>query len=87
MAKTKSKTREFRYGLIKAVVAARKTKVGTRYTVSVARLYKNGDHWKESTRFSPADIPVMRLALDKAYGWILVQKQIAIETATEAATR
>lgn len=87
MARTKSNTHEFRYGLIKATVAARNTKSGTRYTVSIVRLYRNGDHWKESTRFGPDDIPLMRLVLDKAYGWILVQKQIAIENATEAVVR
>ena len=79
MPRTKSKTREFRYGLIKSVVAIRKTKGVVRYTVSVVRLYRNGDQWKESTRFGPDDIPVMRLVLDKAYGWILLQKQAAVD--------
>lgn len=79
MARTKSRTREFRYGLIKSVVAIRQTKGVLQYTVSVVRLYRNGDQWKESTRFGPDDIPVLRLVLDKAYGWILLQKQAAVE--------
>jgi hypothetical protein len=79
MPKAKATIHEFKYGLIKAVVAAKETKAGIRYTVSVTRLYRNGDQWKQSSKFSQDDIPVMRLLLDKAYGWILLQKQAAVE--------
>lgn len=79
MPKTKATIHEFKYGLIKAIVAAKRTKAGTRYTVSVTRLYRNGDHWKQSSKFGADDIPAMRLALDRAYGWILLQKQAAVE--------
>ena len=61
---------EIRIGLIKATVRRTKTQSGLRHTVSIVRLYRNGDVWKESTRFGRDDIPAVRLALDKAYVWI-----------------
>ena len=41
-----------------------------RHTVSLHRLYRNGDHWKESSRFGRDDIPLMRHVLDAAHTWI-----------------
>ena len=61
---------EIRLGLIKATVRRFRTRSGLRHTVSVVRLYRNGDLWKHSTRFGRDDIPAVRLALDKAYTWI-----------------
>lgn len=80
-ARAKTTTHEIRYGLIKATITVRTSKIGMRYSLSLVRLYRNGDCWKCSTRFGPDDLPVMRLVLDKAYGWILVQRQAAIESA------
>lgn len=37
----------------------------------MVRLYRNGADWKESSRFGAEDIPVVRLALDAAYTWML----------------
>ncbi len=64
---------EIRIGLIKACVWRKRTRSGLRHTVSVLRLYRNGDLWKESTRFGRDDLPVVRLALDHAHTWILHQ--------------
>ena len=61
---------EIRIGLIKAIVRRAKTRNGPRHTVSVVRLYRNGDIWKQSSRFGRDDIPAVRLALDKAHTWI-----------------
>lgn len=61
---------EVRKGLIKVSIWRKRTRDGIRHTVVVTRLYKNGDVWKESTRFGRDDIPVMRLALDEAHTWI-----------------
>ena len=62
---------EIRRGLIKARIWQRKSKIGTRYSLSVVRLYRNGDHWKESTRLGCDDIPQVRLVLDEAHVWML----------------
>ena len=66
-----SPAHEVRLGLIKATVRGRRTRSGVRYTVSVVRLYRDGDVWKESARFGRDDLPVVRLVLDKVHTWIL----------------
>jgi len=78
MPKLKTTSREFKHGLINAKVSVRQTKGEFRYTLTIVRLYRNGDQWKESTRFGRDDIPVMRLVLDEAYGWILTQQQASV---------
>jgi hypothetical protein len=41
--------------------------------LSVVRLFRNGDQWKESTRLGRDDIPLVRLVLDEAYTWMLTE--------------
>lgn len=41
-----------------------------RYSLSVVRLFRNGDQWKESTRLGRDDLPVVRLVLDEAHSWM-----------------
>ena len=54
---------EVRRGLIKVRIRKRKHA----FTVSLIRLYKDGEAWKESMRLGPKDIPLARLVLDLAY--------------------
>lgn len=61
---------EIRFGLIKVSIWRNKTASGQRHSVSVVRLYKNGDVWKESTRFGRDDLPVVSKAADLAHTWI-----------------
>lgn len=61
---------KIRRGLIQVRVWRRRTKSGLRHTVTVTRLFKNGDVWKESMRFGRDDIPLVRLLLDQAFVWI-----------------
>ena len=65
---------EIRRGLIKVRIWQRRSKNGVRYSLSVVRLFRNGDQWKESTRLGRDDIPLVRLVLDEAYEWMLTQK-------------
>ena len=64
---------EIRRGLIKVRIWQRKSKNGVRFSLTVVRLFRNGDQWKESTRLGRDDIPLVRLLLDKAHTWILNQ--------------
>lgn len=66
---------EIRLGLIKVRIWRKRTGSGLRHTVSVVRLFRNGDVWKESTRFGRDDIPTVRLALDRAHTWIYQNNQ------------
>ena len=62
---------EIRRGLIKVRIWQRKSKNGVRYSLSVVRLFRNGDQWKESTRLGRDDIPLVRLILNEAHTWML----------------
>jgi hypothetical protein len=65
---------ELRRGLITVRLWRRRSKRGIRYSLSVVRLYRNGDQWKESTRLGRDDIPLVRLVLDEAYVWLLTEQ-------------
>jgi len=60
-----------RRGLIKVQIWKRKSKSGDRYSLSIVRLFRNGNEWKESSRFDRENPPLMRLVLDEAYTWML----------------
>ena len=40
------------------------------YTVSVSRVYRDGDVWKDSTSFRRDDLPLVAKAAEMAYAWI-----------------
>jgi len=61
---------EVRFGLIKAAIWRNRTKAGDRFTVSFARLYRDGDVWRESTRFGRDDLLCLAKAADAAHSWI-----------------
>ena len=59
-----------RFGLIKGSIWLNQTRAGERYTITVVRLYKNGDHWTESTRFGRDDLPLVAKVCDLAHTWV-----------------
>lgn len=61
---------EIRRGLVKARIWRKKTRAGVRHCVTVVRLFRNGDTWKESSRFGRDDLPLAQLVLDLAHTWI-----------------
>lgn len=63
---------EIRFGLVKAVIWRNQTKSGQRHNVTVCRLFKNGDVWKESTQFGRDDLPLLAKVVDLAHTWIFV---------------
>ena len=69
----KTTVHEVRLGLIKVSVWRKRTRSGIRHTVTIVRLYRNGDVWKQSSRYGRDDIPRVKLALDQAYEWIYRQ--------------
>jgi len=66
---------EIRKGLIKVRIWRKNTRSGLRHTLTIVRLYQNGDVWKESTRFGRDDVPLIRLVLDEAHTWIYQQSR------------
>jgi len=61
---------EVRLGSIKAAIWANDTTMGTRYNVTLARLYKDVDQWKSSDSFGRDDLPLVGKVADLAHTWI-----------------
>jgi hypothetical protein len=64
---------EIRLGRVKATIWANETDNGTRHNVSVNRLYKDGDEWKQTSSFSRDDLPLVAKVVDLAHLWIYEQ--------------
>ena len=74
MSKTANKpVQEIRYGHVKVLVWANETANGLRYNVTTARLYKDGDEWKETASFGRDDLLLLTKALNQAHTWIYEQ--------------
>jgi len=69
----RSKVHQIRRGMVVASITCRRTRRGIRHSVAVSRLLRDGDIWKSSNRFTPGDLPLVRLVLDEAMTWILHQ--------------
>ncbi len=63
---------EIRLGLVKCHIWRAMTKAGRRHHVTLCRLYRNGDVWKESLQLGRDDLPRAVKALDVAHTWIFL---------------
>lgn len=72
MAKQKP-AHEIRLGRVKATIWANETDSGTRHNVSISRLFKDGDEWKQTTSFGRDDLPLVAKVVDMAHLWIYEQ--------------
>ncbi len=71
MAKAKQQpVHEIRMGSIKAAIWENQTTAGTRHNVTVCRIYKDGDEWKQTESFGRDDLPLLTKILDRAHSWI-----------------
>lgn len=61
---------EVRMGRIRAAIWQNETENGTRHNVTVSRLYKDGDDWKDSASFGRDDLPLVAKVCDLAHSWI-----------------
>ena len=61
---------EIRRGLIKVCIFRTKNRSGVRQSVSIIRLFRDGDVWKESSRFGRDDLPLVNVVLDEAFRWL-----------------
>ena len=64
---------ELRLGRIRAAVWENSTQNGMRHNVTISRLYKDGDQWKDSTSFGRDDLPLLAKVADLAHTWIFEQ--------------
>jgi len=71
---TKSRpVHEVRMGRVKAAIWENETPNGTRHNVTVTRLYKDEDQWKDSSSFGRDDLPLVAKVVDQAHSWIFAQ--------------
>ena len=49
---------------------ANETESGLRHNVTISRLYKDGEDWKESTSFGRDDLPLVSKVADMAHTWV-----------------
>ena len=77
MAKTREEKKrpvhEIRLGRVRAAIWENETQNGTRHNVTLSRLYKDGDDWKDSTSFGRDDLPLVMKVSDLAHTWIFQQ--------------
>ncbi|WLD14679.1 hypothetical protein [Planctellipticum variicoloris] len=74
MAKTKQQpVHEIRLGAVKATIWENQTTVGTRHNVTVSRIYKDGEEWKQTESFGRDDLQLLAKVIDQAHTWIHLQ--------------
>ena len=61
---------EIRMGRIRAAIWENETQNGTRFNVTISRLYKDGDNWKDSNSFGRDDLLIVAKVLDRCHTWI-----------------
>ena len=61
---------EIRLGRIKAAIWENETREGIRHNVSLTRIYKDGESWKDSTSFGRDDLPLVAKVADIAHSWV-----------------
>ena len=64
---------EIRFGRIRAAIWQNETENGLRHNVTITRLYKDGDDWKDSSSFGRDDLPRVAKVCDQAHSWIFRQ--------------
>jgi hypothetical protein len=64
---------EIRLGRIKATIWENETENGTRYNVTVCRLYKEDDQWKQTASFGRDDLPLVAKVVDLVHTWTYEQ--------------
>ena len=72
---SKKPVHEVRLGRIKAAIWENDTQNGTLHNVTLSRLYKDGDQWKDSSSFGRDDLPLVAKVADLCHTWIFQQKR------------
>jgi len=72
MAQQKQKpVHEIRLGRIRAAIWANETdNRQVWFNVTVSRLYKDGDQWRDTSTYRRDDLPIVAKVVDMAYAWI-----------------
>ena len=66
---------EIRIGRVKAAIWGNETENGIRHNVTVSRIYKEEDVWKDSSSFGRDDLLLVAKVIDRAHDWIYDEAQ------------
>lgn len=69
-AKKNAPVHELRVGRVRAAIWENDTQNGPRHNVTISRLYKDGDEWRDSASFGRDDLPLVAKVTDLAHSWI-----------------
>ena len=73
---TKKPVHTIKFGFIKLDIWRNETSYGSvRHSVAPIRLFKDGDRWRESTRFGKDDLLLLAKAADLAHTWVCTESQ------------
>ena len=65
---------EVRLGRIKAAIWENPGENGVRHNVTITRIYKDDDGWKDTSSFGRDDLPLVAKVADLAHSWIFEQQ-------------
>ena len=67
---------EIRLGKVKAAIWKNETDSGTRYSVTISRLYKpEGGEWESTNSFGRDELPLVSKVADMVHTWIYQQSE------------
>lgn len=72
---------EVKAGRIRAAIWANASEKGTWHSVTLSRLYKDGEEWKDSSSFGKDDLLLLAKVIDKAHSWIIEHTAQELEPA------
>ncbi len=64
---------EIRLGKVKAAIWKNETDAGTRFSVTIVRIFKTDDGWDSSTSFGRDELPLVAKVADMVHTWIYQQ--------------
>ena len=76
---------QVRLGRIRAAIWQNNTDNGLRHNVTVSRLYRDGDQWRDSASFGREDLPLVAKVCDRAHSWIFDHGQDSAQSTETAA--
>lgn len=68
---------EVRLGKVKAAIWRNETDSGTRYSVTLSRVYKTDSGWESSSSFGRDELPLVEKVTNMAHTWIYQQNEKA----------
>ena len=63
---------EIRLGRIKAAIWENETENGAHHNVTLSRIYRQDDKWKDTSSLGRDDLLVAGKVLDQAHSWIML---------------